>query len=157
MHDIGNYVHFASLLKGNKCVGRIKTNAMNIRSCRAGPQWVRVINSKQERSIHAEARVALEASFLAHKKNQYKNSKKQKHANGIIVCRFNKSGKLKNSKPCLNCAQIMKRCGIKFVVYSTGKEKGQEWKKESIYSLLFNNNLKQSHTHFRQKQCLTSF
>jgi len=39
----------------------------------------------------------------------------------IFVCRVNKDGEFRNSKPCLMCHQVMSHVGIKRVYYTTGK------------------------------------
>ena len=40
----------------------------------------------------------------------------------IWVIRVNKLGKLRNSKPCRVCMEVLKSCGIRRVYYSNGKE-----------------------------------
>ena len=39
----------------------------------------------------------------------------------IFVCRINKIGELRNSKPCIMCHQVMKHVGIKRVYYTTNE------------------------------------
>ena len=39
----------------------------------------------------------------------------------IYVCRINKNGEFRNSKPCIMCHQVMKHVGIKRVYYSTNE------------------------------------
>ena len=39
----------------------------------------------------------------------------------IFVCRINKKGEFRNSKPCVMCHEVMKHVGIKRVFYTTNK------------------------------------
>ena len=37
----------------------------------------------------------------------------------VIVCRINRSGDIRMAKPCVKCQTIMKKIGIRKVIYST--------------------------------------
>tara|TARA_R110000824_G_scaffold49483_22_gene138926 strand:- start:17152 stop:17589 length:438 start_codon:yes stop_codon:yes gene_type:complete len=39
----------------------------------------------------------------------------------IFVCRINKVGEFRNSKPCAMCHEVMKHVGVKRVYYTTGE------------------------------------
>ena len=39
----------------------------------------------------------------------------------IFVCRINKAGEFRNSKPCVMCHEVMKHVGIKRVYYTTNE------------------------------------
>ena len=39
----------------------------------------------------------------------------------VFVCRINKKGDLRNSKPCAMCHQVMKHVGVKRVYYTTNE------------------------------------
>lgn len=36
----------------------------------------------------------------------------------LVVVRYNRLGDLRNSKPCHHCIELMKICGVRWVVYS---------------------------------------
>ena len=46
----------------------------------------------------------------------------------IFVCRVNKNGEFRNSKPCAMCHEVMKHVGIKRVYYTTGSNSVEMYK-----------------------------
>lgn len=44
----------------------------------------------------------------------------------VIVVRVNKQGQWMMSKPCLNCQNAMRRCGVKRVLYSVAHEQYEQ-------------------------------
>jgi hypothetical protein len=137
-HDVPRAMHYAILLAGRRSVGNAVTNAINIRDSFRGPNWSQAQDDHSDRSVHAEARAAFRAAPKnLHSKRARRKAMRQSvgAADGVLVCRVNRGGRLCYSMPCSKCVEVLARGGFRFVVFSTGDE-ARPWCKISLSRLL---------------------
>ena len=96
--------HISALIKGGKVVAYAES------SLGGRPYCSKILG----RSCHSEMSVL---KYISPKLN-YKR-KVSKYT--IWNARWNRNGKLVNSKPCLHCQQVLIRVGIKNIVFSTNE------------------------------------
>ena len=96
-----HFKHGAVLIQGNQILG----TGYNIHCC--NPTMNTKLSERPRASIHAEA------SALVHVRRE--------HMIGavMLVIRVNPQGLLRNSKPCTKCLKLLRRRGIRKVIYST--------------------------------------
>jgi hypothetical protein len=108
--------HLSALVKGGKVIAYSECSL-------AGNSYYSNIRG---RSCHSEI------GLLTAGKLNIKN-KRQISKYTIWNIRWDKNGEIKNSKPCLNCQQILLNIGIKKIVFSTD---GGIFKKNKLSELL---------------------
>ncbi len=97
------YKHSAALLQGNKVITVGNNKHLDIKYNNEG---IKI-------SIHAEI-------------DCMSNCKNVKGLD-LIVIRVNKKGELRNSKPCQECLEKLRKKGIRNVIYSNDLEELEEW------------------------------
>lgn len=137
-HTVPRSMHFALLLRGRRFYAQIFSNAVNTSEAFRGPILTRARDQLADRSVHAEARAAFRANVRGNDTSKRARRKSMRQsvtsADGILVCRRTNQGKLCNSLPCEKCVEVLRRCKIRFVVYSTGDE-SRPWAKISLEKL----------------------
>ncbi len=138
-HDVPRSMHFALLLRGRGYFNRVFSNAVNTNEAFRGPILTRVQDEKSDRSVHAEARAVFRSQVRGNDTSKRARRKTMRQAvvcaDGVLVCRLNKNGKLCYSLPCKKCVEVLAKHKIRFVVYSTGDE-SRPWEKISLQKLL---------------------
>lgn len=132
--------HVAVPVRGRRVCGPPLGNARNVRDCtKSAPLYHRVLYDNDERSIHAESRVAARVGCRrdAHNRGARRQAAAMsrhysRRANGVVVTRFSATGRIGNSQPCAHCVAALQRAGFSFVVYS---DAAGAWHKESLTAL----------------------
>ncbi len=144
-HDVPRAMHFALLLQGRRFSQRLFSNAINTNEAFRGPTMTRARDCLGDRSVHAEARAAFRADVRGNDRSKRARRKTMRQsvasADGVLVCRLTHEGKFCFSLPCEKCVEVLAKCKIRFVIFSTGNE-SRPWEKISLQKLLTDERVK---------------